>query len=202
MFIPILEEHGIMVHNMKYIDSNERDSIAFEKHTFSISYIIRVVSMVKEKMTVIRDFWTVASYFFVSPQDFEKYGVVAGGVFEPSINGYCRQSVFCKKVNNDVSTIPFFAKYVDCYWKPEHVDCIQRVASFICDYVGEWSVRALESSLENYIRCNKWPMGNVINALRIALTGVASGIGIAEIIFLIGKEETCNRIKYAFSRLI
>ena len=44
-------------------------------------------------------------------------------------------------------------------------------------------------------------MGKVMNAIRLALAGSASGLGIADIITRIGKDETASRIAYALKRL-
>ena len=47
---------------------------------------------------------------------------------------------------------------------------------------------------EEYIRERQWPMGKVMNCIRLGLTGSGSGLGIAEILSCIGKEEALRRI--------
>ena len=201
LFVPILEEHGIGVHNMKYGDSKERDYLAFENHIFSISYVRLVVSLIKNRATFVKDFWTIASYLFIAPEDFEKYGVKAGAAVEPQSNDPRRQADPRAKVYDDAATAPFLAKDVDKFWKPENAEYVAKVASFIDGYAGEWTVPAFEKALEDYIRGNEWPMGKVMNATRLALAGAASGLGIADIIVRIGKPETLGRIAYATNRL-
>lgn len=201
LFVPILEEHGIGVHNMKYGDSKERDYLAFENHIFSISYVRLVVSLIKNRATFVKDFWTIASYLFIAPEDFEKYGVKAGAAVEPQSNDPRRQADPRAKVYDDAATAPFLAKDVDKFWKPENAEYVAKVASFIDGYAGEWTVPAFEKALEDYIRGNEWPMGKVMNATRLALAGAASGLGIADIIVRIGKPETLGRIAYAINRL-
>ena len=44
-------------------------------------------------------------------------------------------------------------------------------------------------------------MGKVMNSLRLALTGAASGLGIADIVARIGREETARRLDYIAKRL-
>lgn len=44
-------------------------------------------------------------------------------------------------------------------------------------------------------------MGKVMNCTRLVLSGAASGLGIADIMYFIGREETLRRWDYAFSRL-
>lgn len=201
LFVSILEEHGIGVHNMKYGDSKERDYLAFENHIFSISYVRLVVSLIKNRATFVKDFWTIASYLFIAPEDFEKYGVKAGAAVEPQSNDPRRQADPRAKVYDDAATAPFLAKDVDKFWKPENAEYVAKVASFIDGYAGEWTVPAFEKALEDYIRGNEWPMGKVMNATRLALAGAASGLGIADIIVRIGKPETLSRIAYATNRL-
>lgn len=47
---------------------------------------------------------------------------------------------------------------------------------------------------EKYIRERQWPMGKVMNCIRLGLTGSGSGLGIAEILSCIGKDEALRRI--------
>ena len=54
---------------------------------------------------------------------------------------------------------------------------------------------------ENAIRENGWPMGKIMNCIRLALVGASSGLGIADIISLIGTDEFKSRIQNAKERL-
>ena len=49
--------------------------------------------------------------------------------------------------------------------------------------------------LESYIRDREWPMGKVMNCIRLALTGSGSGLGIHEIISCIGTQEAVRRVE-------
>ena len=83
------------------------------------------------------------------------------------------------------------------FWKPENVELALKAADFISAFEGPWTKEALESALEEYIRSNEWPMGKVMNCIRLALTGSGSGLGIADIVILIGKDEFTSRIEKA-----
>ena len=87
------------------------------------------------------------------------------------------------------------------FWKSENVEPACKVAGFIMDYSGEWTKEALEGPLENFIRSNEWPMGKVMNCIRLALTGCSSGLGIADIVIFIGKEEFSRRMEAAKNKL-
>ena len=59
------------------------------------------------------------------------------------------------------------------------------------------ALEAMEKAdnLEEYIRGKEWPMGKVMNCIRLALTGCGSGLGIAEIISCIGRDEALRRVQ-------
>jgi glutamyl-tRNA synthetase len=75
------------------------------------------------------------------------------------------------------------------------------VADYLRAYDGAWTKEALETAIEDLIRSREWPMGKVMNALRLALAGAASGLGIADIVSRIGKADTLRRIAFARTRL-
>ena len=57
-------------------------------------------------------------------------------------------------------------------------------------------------AMEEYIRGREWPMGKVMNCIRLALTGSSSGLGIADIMRFIGREEALARFRRAEERLL
>ena len=158
-----------------------------------------MVAFTKERATFVKDFWTIASYLFVAPKDFETFGIKAGAAVEQQASN--RPVDPRAKVYDDTLTAPFLAKDVDKFWKPEISAMVQEVASFVSGYDGDWTVEAFESALEEFIKGKEWPMGKVMNATRLALAGSASGLGIADIIVHIGKADTVSRIGFALERL-
>ena len=95
-----------------------------------------------------------------------------------------------------VAPTTFVEKDAAKFWKEENYTLALQVADFILNFEGEFTKEALEGPLEEYIRGNEWPMGKVMNCLRLALVGASSGLGIADIVTLIGKEEFARRIEY------
>ncbi len=93
-----------------------------------------------------------------------------------------------------VAPAEYAEKDVAKFWKPENCELAFKVADFIMNYDGQWTKEAIEVPLEEYIRGNEWPMGKVMNCLRLALVGASSGLGIADIVILIGKDEFSRRI--------
>lgn len=200
LLTPILEEHNVNIVDCPkcaLTAGAEFNSFGgdLEKHIFTKEYLKSVISFTKERATFVKDFWTVASYLFVAPEDFATFGVKAGaaiaqGPVDPRA-----------KVYDDAATAPFLAKDVDKFWKPEVAEQVSKVADFVKEYAGDWTVEAFEAALEAFIKGNEWPMGKVMNATRLALAGSASGLGIADIIVRIGRKDTLRRIAYSRQRL-
>ena len=96
----------------------------------------------------------------------------------------------------------YVQKDVDKFWKEENYTLALKVADHILnEYQGTWDKEGLEHEFEEYIRSNEWPMGKVMNCLRLALVGASSGLGIADIVTLTGREEFAARISNIKNRL-
>ncbi len=95
-----------------------------------------------------------------------------------------------------VAPTEFVEKDAAKFWKEENYTLALQVAEFILNFDGEFTKEALEGPLEEYIRGNEWPMGKVMNCLRLAMVGGSNGLGIADIVTLIGKKEFAKRIEY------
>ena len=152
-------------------------------------FVEKVIGLIKERATFVADFWDIAACIFVAPENFEVYGIKAGAAFEkPAAPG--RPADPRAKVYDDAATAPFLAKDVDKFWKEEYRTAAKDALEH-CE----------AGSIEEYIRSKGLPLGKVMNCLRLALTGAASGLGIADIVSFIGKDEALARLDYAFRRL-
>ena len=168
LFLPILKEKGVEA---------------------APTFVQGVIALTKERATFVQDFWTIASYLFIAPSEFAKYGVKAGAASEkPADPG--RPVDPRAKVYDDAATAPFLAKDVDKFYKPE-----------IYDAALDAMQNASAEGLEDYIREKGYPMGKVMNCIRLALSGASSGLGIADILRFIGKEEGLRRMRYMKERL-
>ena len=95
-----------------------------------------------------------------------------------------------------VAPVEFVEKDAAKFWKEENYTLALQVADFILGFEGEFTKESLEGPLEEYIRGNEWPMGKVMNCLRLAMVGASNGLGIADIVTLIGKTEFAKRIEF------
>ena len=216
ILIPVLESHG-----MKVVDcpcnaltagaAFEGLGADFTNHIFTREYVEAVVELVKERATFVADMWDIAAYLFVSPEQFEAFGVKAGAGLPTKPVDPNRPVDPRAKVFDDAATAPFLAKDVDKFWKPEHYENCFEVCQYISGanfgfddldpYRGGMQAEDLEHALEDYIKMREYPMGKVMNSLRLALTGAASGLGIAAILSFIGRKEFARRMTFVANRL-
>ncbi len=91
----------------------------------------------------------------------------------------------------------YVQKDVDKFWKPENSSLALEAAAHLLSQEGPWDKEHIGAVLEDYIRSHEWPMGKVMNCLRLALTGSSSGLGIADILSFIGKDEFRARLDAA-----
>ena len=216
LFIPVLQEHG-----MKVVDcpcnaltagaSFEGFGADFKNHIYTREYVQAVVELVKERASFVADFWDIAAYLFISPEEFEAYGVKAGAGLPTKAADPNRPADPRAKVYDDSLTAPFLAKDVDKFWKEDHYEYCFEITQYISgaafgfddldSYRGAMDKASLESAIEEYIKKEGYPMGKVMNSLRLALTGAASGLGIADILSFIGRREFARRMGYVADRL-
>ena len=206
LFIPVLESHNIKVVSCPVCALSAGAEFAgagadFKNHIFTRDYVRDVVHLIRERATFVADFWTIASYLFISPAEFEAFGVKAGAAVEQKPADPRRAPDPRAKVYDDAATAPFLAKDVDKFWKPENSDPALKTAAHVTEGTFPMDKETVEREMETFIKGNEWPMGKVMNCLRLALAGASSGLGIADIVALIGRTELAARMDYITKRL-
>ncbi|MDO4827231.1 MAG: glutamate--tRNA ligase [Bacteroidia bacterium] len=193
LFVPVLESHGIKVTGCFRCPV----SADFAEHSFSMNYVKNVVALTRERATFVSDIWNIASYLFISPSEFEAFGVKAGAATEKPAGPLDPRA----KVYDDSLTAPFLAKDADKFWKEDIPAHAAEAAANVCALEGDFSRERVETALEDYIKEKGWPMGKVMNCLRLVLAGTANGLGIADIVSIIGRGQFASRVEYARRRL-
>ena len=140
----------------------------------SRDYVEKAVELVRERATFTADLWDSAQCLFVAPTEYSQ-------------------------------------KDVDKFWKAEHYEYCFEVCQYITGvnfgfddlemYRGPMMQEPLETAIVDYIKTREYPMGKVMNSLRLALTGSASGLGIAAILSFIGRSEFARRMSTAAEKL-
>lgn len=87
------------------------------------------------------------------------------------------------------------------FWKDEARQAMPQVRSLLAS-LEPFTKEHIEESLHELITSNGWPMGKVMNSLRLFLVGVSKGPGVADMMALFGKEETLGRIDNAVTKLV
>lgn len=154
-------------------------AVAGEGTAYPFAYVEQLCGLIKERAHFVADFWNICHYFFVAPQTYAEADV--------------------KK-----------------FWNPETKEILEKVHTYlsqleITDFQAAYGknrtaersahLHALEEVLTGYIKANEWKMGTVMNTLRLFFVGEAKGLGIADIIYFIGKNEALNRIRKAIDTL-
>jgi len=89
-------------------------------------------------------------------------------------------------------------------WKEETAERLAKVIQVIQviqDDSGDFGALILEGKIKTWINENELGMGQVMNPLRLALVGAPKGPGVFDIMEILGKDETINRIQQAISIL-
>ena len=172
LFIPVLEEHGIQVVECPSCalvagSTLSPEGYDFQNHIFTTDYVARVVELVKERATFVADLWDSSRCLFEAPAEY---------------------------VQKDVDKFWKSDWYEYCFEVCQHITGREFGFDDLEVYRGSLEPEALEKELVDYIKMREYPMGKVMNSLRLALTGSASGLGIAAIISLIGRKEFARRM--------
>jgi len=130
-------------------------------------------------------------------------------LYEPILKAH---GVVCDRayVEKVIDVIKDRATFVSDFWTAapylfvaptEYVE--KDLAKFGTPEFYQMALEAIESGrdLEEFIREKEWPMGKVMNCIRLALTGSGSGLGIHEIISCIGHKEAVRRVKVLGSKI-
>ena len=150
----------------QFVPVLEGKGVDVSKYPFA--FVEQLCGLIKERAHFVADFWDICSYFFVAPTSYAE---------------------------NDVKK----------FCTPETMEIIAKVKEFIGNMeMKEFAtagdtpkaecVHNIEEKLTGYIKENEWKMGSVMNTLRLFFVGQAKGLGIADIIYFVGKEEALSRI--------
>ena len=86
------------------------------------------------------------------------------------------------------------------HWKEDTPQKMRSVYTFLST-IEPFTKEAIEHPLAAFIQSNEWGTGAIMNALRLCVVGAAKGPGLADIMAVMGKEETLRRIDQTPSRI-
>ena len=100
-----------------------------------------------------------------------------------------------------VAPVSYAEKDVKKFWNGDTKAIIEKIYAHIEAMDETMEVPQIEEYLTSYVKENEWKMGAVMNTLRLFFVGEAKGLGIADIVYHIGKKETLRRIRAAIEAL-
>ncbi len=86
------------------------------------------------------------------------------------------------------------------YWKGDNPRILKEVREVLAS-IDDFSLENTERIVHAWIEEKGYPMGQVMNTLRLALVGAGKGPGMYDVTAFIGKEECLKRIDNLFERL-
>lgn len=84
-------------------------------------------------------------------------------------------------------------KVVAKFYKGDNPARVAEAAEVLSD-LSDFSAPVIKEALHNWITAKEYPMGQVMNTLRLAIVGTNAGADLAEIMSIIGKDDTVDRI--------
>ncbi|MEX0361265.1 MAG: glutamate--tRNA ligase, partial [Allomuricauda sp.] len=91
-------------------------------------------------------------------------------------------------------------KAVKKQWKEDTSNLMIQVANLISE-TNDWSSSSLESNIKTWITDNELSFGRIMGPLRLLLVGDLKGPHLFDIIALLGKKESINRIELGIKAL-
>lgn len=104
----------------------------------------------------------------------------------------------------DLSSFLFIApesydqKVSDKFWKGDNPARIAQLRE-VLESIGDFTAENTEKIVHEWIASMQYPMGQIMNSLRLAIVGTSKGPGMFDICALIGKDETLRRIDRALT---
>ena len=86
------------------------------------------------------------------------------------------------------------------YWKGENPARLREVREVLAA-IEDFSLENTERIVHAWIEQKGYPMGQIMNTLRLALVGAGKGPGMYDVTSFIGKEETLRRIDALLANL-
>ena len=138
---------------------------------FSDKYLAEVCALIKERAHFANEFWDISKALFTAPAAYDE---ADGKKFCTPDNLSHAEELHTLIAENNFPT--FTDEETSETYKTE---CCEKI----------------EELLTGYIKAKEWKMGQVMNTLRLFFTGNTRGLGISDIIYFIGKDETLRRIR-------
>ncbi|MEG0648062.1 MAG: glutamate--tRNA ligase, partial [Bacteroides sp.] len=128
-----------------------------------LAYVEKVVGMMKDRVTFVKELWDTCSFFFVAPTEYDE-------------------------------------KTAKKRWKADSATQLAELVA-VLRLREPFDSEGTEEEVKAWIESHGYHLGNIMNAVRLALVGEGKGPHIFDITEAIGKEESIKRIERAIEIL-
>jgi glutamyl-tRNA synthetase len=141
----------------KIID--EKTNFTTDRKEITSGYILKMIPLMKERVTTINGFIDKGKYFFFEPDSYDEQGLAK-------------------------------------YWNEESKKLLTEYLEILKQTAKEkFTTSSLEEHLRSFAEAKSVKAGKIIHPLRLALTGTTKSPGIFELMEVLGKTTTENRIE-------
>jgi glutamyl-tRNA synthetase len=152
LFLPVIAN----CEAVKQSSNNDSGLLRFARND-DFDKLVKIVGLVKERVTYVKDLWEQASFFFVAPTTYDE-------------------------------------KTVKKRWKEDSAVQLTELSQ-VLETIEDFTAKPTEETVLSWVESKGYPLGNIMNAFRLALVGEAKGPHIFDITEVLGKEEVLKRIK-------
>ena len=85
-------------------------------------------------------------------------------------------------------------------WKEDTPKYVSELKDILAE-LSEFSSATIEGEFKKYLEENELAMGMLLPAFRVSLTGLGMGPSLFDIAYLLGKEETTQRMETALEKI-
>ena len=143
--------------------------------TSDLKYITQICDLIKERAHFVNDFWEISKTIVIPPVNYDAQE--ASKFCKPEIKP-CMEKML-EHINatqfEDYLSGGKNAEDIDAY----KIQCCNKIEEMLTVFINE----------------NGWKMGSIMNTMRLYFTGTTRGLGIADLIYFIGKKEALKRIE-------
>ena len=180
--------------------SNAGTSTSSPDAKFSDKYLAEVCALIKERAHFANEFWDISKALFTAPAvydeaDVKKFCTPDNLSHAEELHKLIAENnfpTFTDKAENEKAILEGVAEYA--YDSGDNNRQLPETYKQLC-------CEKIEELLTGYIKAKEWKMGQVMNTLRLFFTGNTRGLGISDIIYFIGKDETLSRIRKGLSQV-
>jgi glutamyl-tRNA synthetase len=99
-----------------------------------------------------------------------------------------------------VAPVYYDEKAVQKHWKEDTPEQLNELISILAN-IDDFTAQSTEAIVISWIESKGYPLGKVMNAVRLALVGESKGPHIFDITEILGKDEVIRRLKNAINEL-